>query len=315
MILMWHLIIIAPQNGQGRERSLNIIWSNLAVFSLNLHFMVCVLHGAVNGEEAFVYASLFSISLHLPVCKGLDHLSCLTFPHRMSERDIQYFFPLRVTAYCCPYTYIPIYGPGNSSCKSHGLLCYYKLYPNSLYKPLQAVRRSMCRIPNTEQTRVSNRQRLGLVGVSLQENSHGRGFMVRAEPCVAKLENAFFSCRYAPSHQSWSLKRAYFIAVPHSRYCKKLIFRLLQGFAQRLSHLICIIIISIIIQHYQHYCLHYSKGRVAKSPVKSLFKSHCMQLECAPWQAVVLLPILSSLWVYEQRAVAAEDQKCSLVES
>lgn len=51
--------------------------------------------------------------------------------------------------------------------------------------------RSMSSIPNTEQTRGSNQQQLGLVGVSLQESNHGREFMVGTEPCVAKVEYVF----------------------------------------------------------------------------------------------------------------------------
>lgn len=185
--------------------------------------MLRVLHGAVNGEEAFVCATLFSISLHLPISKGLDRLCCPTSPHRVCLREIYiFFFPLRVAAYCCPYIYIPIYGPGNSSCKSHGLLSHYKLYPNSLYKPLQAVRRSMCSIPNTEQTGGRNQQQLGLASVSLQKNNHGREFMVGIEPCVAEVEYAFLAAGTSPSHQCCSSKSAYLIAVFCSRYCKKL---------------------------------------------------------------------------------------------
>lgn len=131
--------------------------------------MLCVLHGAVSGEEAFVCASLFSVSLHLPIYKGLDHLSCPTSPHRVSEGDIEYFFPSESNSSLQSVYLHTYYGPGNSSCKSHGLLSYYKLYPNSLYKPLKAVKRSICSIPNIEQTRGSNRQQLGLAGVSLQE--------------------------------------------------------------------------------------------------------------------------------------------------
>lgn len=45
---------------------------------------------------------------------------------------------------------------------------------------------------------------------------------------------------------------------------------------------------------------------------KSLLKSHCMQLECAPWQAVVPISAASGC---VSRALAPKDQRCSSVQS